>query len=66
MAGWSLKLSSVEAQVSLMIYLLVLFRSLLLLLLGMIHSPGDTKSREKLVPTMSSEDTALLQTLLRI
>ena len=66
MAGWSLKLSSVGAQVSLMIYLLVLFRSLLLLLLGMIQSPGDMKSREKLVPTTSSEDTALLQTLLRI
>ena len=66
MAGWSLKLSLVWAELSLMMYLLVLFCSLLLFFYEMIHSPGDTKSREKLVPTMSSEDTVLLQTLLTI
>ena len=64
-ADWSFKLRRIWVQVELMVYFLVTLSSLLLLL-GMIHSPGDTKSREKLVPTMSSEDTALLQTLLRI
>ena len=65
-ADWSLKLPRIWVPVRSMMSFLLTLHSLLLLSFEMIHSPGDTKSREKLVPTMSSEDTALLQTLLTI